>query len=199
MSRVITTVGPSDNGRTMSLDDFEHAEGQAGHGYELARGVIVVVDVPDSRHLAQIDEAREQFSAYRRAHPGRIAMVAHAGECKILLPERETERHPDLAIYKRLPADNAALWATWIPDIAIEVVSPGSSHRDYVEKREEYLEFGIREYWIIDDSRKLMLALRRSGAGWSERGVREGEAYRTRLLPGFTFDLAAVFRAARGA
>jgi Uma2 family endonuclease len=198
MSRVITSVGPADHGRRMSLEEFEHAEGEVGHRYELSRGVIVVVDVPDRKHLAQIDEAREQFSAYRRQHPGRIAMVAHAGECKILLPGRESERHPDLAIYKHQPPDDAALWSSWIPEIVIEVVSPASTHRDYVQKREEYLEFGVREYWIIDLSRNAMLVLRRSGDRWSERQVQPGDPCRTRLLPEFTFDLAAVFRAAGG-
>ena len=51
MSRTMTRIGPGDHGRRMSLEEFEHAEGQEGRLYELSRGVITVVDVPKPRHL----------------------------------------------------------------------------------------------------------------------------------------------------
>ena len=42
-----------------------------------------------------------------------------------------------------------------VPDLVVEVVSssdtdPKSRQRDYVEKRQEYAERGVPEYWIID-------------------------------------------------
>lgn len=36
------------------------------------------------------------------------------------------------------------------PDLIIEIVSKGSIIRDYVEKKEDYEKFSIKEYWIID-------------------------------------------------
>lgn len=199
MSRAVAQVGPADNGKRMSLEEFEHAEAKEGHSYELSRGVIIVVDVPDWGHLAQLDEAREQFSAYRRRHKGRIYRIAHGADCKILLPDLESERHPDLAVYMAPPTDMTDIWAHWVPALVIEIVSKSSAHRDYVEKREEYLRFGVREYWIIDSSRQEMLALRRSGRKWVERTLGPQEIFRTRLLPDFEFDLKAVFDAARAA
>jgi Uma2 family endonuclease len=199
MSRTAVRIGPEDQGRHMTLEEFNTADAQPGHLYELGRGVITVVHVPDRRHLAQVDAAREQLSAYRRSHPGRIFSVAHGGECKILLAGAESERHPDLAIYKAPPTDDEDVWATWIPEIVIEVVSPGSEQRDYVEKREEYLQFGVLEYWVIDAGRQEMLALRRSGGRWAERIVRSGEIYQTPQLPDFEFALAPIFDAARAA
>jgi Uma2 family endonuclease len=38
-------------------------------------------------------------------------------------------------------------------DLAIEVVSPDSRKRDYVDKFREYAEAGVREYWIIDSTK----------------------------------------------
>ncbi len=198
MTRAITLqVGPSDHGKRMSLDEFDHAEGLEGYNYELSRGVIVVVDVPDRGHLIQVDAIREQLSAYRRSHPSQINLLAHGGECKILLADLESERRPDLAVYKHPPVDDENMGATWVPEIVVEVVSPSSHHRDYVEKREEYLDFGVREYWIIDNSKQQMLVLRRSGGRWIERTVLPGKIYQSRWLPEFDFDLGAVFEAAR--
>ena len=36
--------------------------------------------------------------------------------------------------------------------VAFEVVSRGGEDRDYRVKRDEYLAFGLREYWIVDPS-----------------------------------------------
>jgi Uma2 family endonuclease len=76
------------------------------------------------------------------------------------------------------------------------VVSTSSRKRDYEQKPEEYLRFGVREYWIVDIQRREMTVLRRSRDKWVKRIVQPGKLYRTKLLPGFGFDLAAAFEAA---
>ncbi|HEV3164139.1 MAG TPA: Uma2 family endonuclease [Isosphaeraceae bacterium] len=195
MSRTATTIGPLDHGRRMSLEEFDQAEGQPGHGYELSRGEIVVVEVPNPRHLAQVNALRKQLAAYDLSHPGTIHSVAGGGECKIVVAPTSSERHPDLAIYKTPPPDEPDLWASWIPEILIEVVSPSSVQRDYVEKREDYLAFGVQEYWIVDADRGEMLVLRRSRGQWAERVIRPPVTYRTHLLPGFLLATAPVFEA----
>lgn len=184
----------------MTLAEFDSAEGQEGRLYELSRGRVTVVDVPNTRHFAQIDEIREQLSGYRRAHPGKIYRIGTGSECKILLPDAESERHPDLAIYKTPPPDND-VWSTWVPGLVIEVVSPGSADRDYNEKPDEYLSFGVAEYWIIDETRgegEALLHRRRAGK-WARTIIRSPRRCTTRQLPGFELDLAAVFAAARNA
>jgi Uma2 family endonuclease len=194
VSNVLTRIGPADHGRRMTLEEFEFAEAAEGHLYELSRGVVTVIDVPKPRHLGQIKRIKRQVHRYDDAHPGRIDTIATGSECKILLADLQSERHPDLAIYlDPPPAGDPDHWSRWIPAIVIEVVSPSSRIRDYKEKPEEYLRFGVREYWIFDADKRRMTVLRRSGARWRERIVRPGETYRTRLLPGLEFDVAVVF------
>jgi Uma2 family endonuclease len=182
----------------MSLDEFDRAESHGGHTYELSRGTITVVDVPSPRHFRQVNAIRKQFAAYDVAHPGKIYAIASGGECKILVSELDSERHPDLAVYMSPPPDEEDAWSTWIPQIVIEVVSPGSEQRDYDEKRDEYLRFGVVEYWIVDEQQGRTLVLRRSRGKWVEKVVHPPELYATRLLPGFTLDCGAVFAAAAG-
>src|SRR5947209_3259843 len=144
MSKTVIKVGPRDQGRRMSLADFDHAEVQEGCLYELGRGVVVVSDIPNQRHLDQIPALKRQVHGYDATHRGRIHTIATGSECKILIETLESERHPDLAVYKSPPSQvGGERWSTWIPDLVVEVVSPGSEQRDYVEKREEYLLFGV--------------------------------------------------------
>ncbi|MBT1704796.1 Uma2 family endonuclease [Fulvivirgaceae bacterium PWU20] len=37
-----------------------------------------------------------------------------------------------------------------IPDLLIEILSPGNSLHDTVKKKELYQKFGVKEYWVID-------------------------------------------------
>ena len=43
-------IGPADNSRVMSLEEFREAEVEEGYRYELARGVLEVTEVPDDDH-----------------------------------------------------------------------------------------------------------------------------------------------------
>src|SRR5262249_41278332 len=141
-----------------------------GYVYELGRGVVIVSDVPKPPHLAQVHALRQQLYLYEASHPGAIHSIATGSECKLLLWDLESERHPDLVIYKDPPDDEEDVdWAAWIPEIVVEIVSRGSRRREYVEKREEYLLFGVREYWIFDAERQEVTVLRRSGGRWVER------------------------------
>jgi Uma2 family endonuclease len=199
MGKMLVVVGPEDHGKRMSLADFEHAEVRPGYVYELSRGVITVSDVPGKKHLAQVNALRRLLAAYDLANPGRIHTIASGSECKLLLSDLQSERHPDLAIYKTAPPDDEELWSTWIPELVIEVVSPGSEARDYEEKPEEYLDFGVLEYWIVDAAKEEVLVLRRSQGKWESEVLKAGAKHQTRLLPGFEFDPAPVFAAAREA
>ncbi len=196
MSRTTTIIGPDDHGRLMTLDEFDLAEGVEGHLYELGRGVVVVTDVPGPSRFAQIEAIRRQLYRYDAAHPGVIHGIAAGSDAKILVDEEQSERHPDLFVYKT-PPPKTDVWSTWVPEIVIEVVSKSSAHRDYEEKPAEYLAFGVSEYWIVDAAKEQMTVLRRSRGKWAPSIVKPGEMYQTRLLPAFTLDLAPVLNAAK--
>ena len=162
MPKTIVKIGPMDDGRQMSLDDFDDAEVQPGYHYELSRGIITVSDVPDLKHFAMVNEVRRQLGRYDLEHPGRIFGIAGSGECKIPLREYQSERHPDLAVYMTPPPGEGSIWGMWIPEIVVEIISARSRHRDYEEKPDEYLQFGISEYWILDEEKRKMVVLKRS-------------------------------------
>lgn len=192
----VVKLGLSDLGRRMRLADFDEAETEEGCFFELSRGVIVMRQVPRPRHLFAVDAAHDQFRSFKAAKPGVIRVIAGGGQCKFLLPGWESERHPDLAVYTTLPPKGKNVWARWVPDVVLEILSPGSEERDYVLKREEYLDFGVKEYWILDLDRREMLALRRVRQRWSERTIVPPQTYVSRALSGFVFDCGAVFAAA---
>jgi Uma2 family endonuclease len=196
MGETLLQISPTDEGRRMTLDEFEHAEAVEGYLYELSRGVTVV-DVPDPTHGLMTDEIRSQLYAYRSAHRDVIRFIAAGSDCKILLTVEQSERHPDVAVYKTARPQGEDFWAHWVPELVIEIVSPSSIHRDYELKPDEYFRFGVSEYWIVDGQREEILVLSRSAGDWKRRTVKPGEKLTTWVLPGLELDIAAIFAAAK--
>jgi Uma2 family endonuclease len=181
----------------MPLDDFADATCDDGYRFELAKGVIEVSEVPKPDHLFQVQELRRQLTLYQNANPDQVLAVAGSNEVKLLIGAEESERHPDLSIYMTAPPDVADVWSVWIPEIVVEVVSPSSAKRDYTQKPGEYLDLGVKEYWVVDRRKGQMLAMSRWRGQWRPRVVAETQRYATDLLPGFKLDLKAVFAAGR--
>jgi Uma2 family endonuclease len=193
-----TKIGPQHQGHKMSLRAFEFAEVEEGYLYELARGVIVVGEVANYYHLSQIDVLQEYLQTYKSGHRGIIHRIAGGSDCKLLMPKWESERHPDIAIYLTRPRGkkDSTMWRTWIPDVIIEVVSPSSVERDYVEKREEYWTLGAKEYWIVDAAMGKVTQLRRGKNDWIGKELEAGDSIETKLLPGLKVPCKAIFDAA---
>lgn len=116
-------------------------------------------------------------------------------ECKLLIPELESERHPDIAIYLTPPRNRKGrtMWPTWFPDLVVEVVSESSRDRDYTEKRDEYWDLGVKENWIVDASMQQVLILRRGKSKWIEKALGPDGFCETKLLPGFKLPCQAIF------
>jgi Uma2 family endonuclease len=85
-------------------------------------------------------------------------------------------------------------------DLVMEVVSDDDPKRDLVDKRHDYAEAGIPEYWIVDPRTQMITVLRLE----SREYVVHSEAtftgqVRSAMLDGFTVDVAGVFAAGRNA
>jgi Uma2 family endonuclease len=191
-------LGPRQHGRKMSLKAFEFATVEEGYQYELARGYVVVSEVANYYHQMQIVALNSMLWAYFNSHPGVIHAICGSNESKLLIPDWQSERHPDISVYLSAPKGkkDRAMWRTWIPELVIEVVSESSRDRDYTEKRDEYWTLGVKEYWIVDAKLKQVLVLRRGRSQWTEKTLGPADTCETKLLPGFKLPCKAVFDAA---
>ena len=112
----------------------------------------------------------------------------------LTLPEetietKQNRRRADRAIWTGLGRDPQEGEA---PSIIVEFVSWGkvNQERDYVAKRAEYREIGVREYWVIDRFDRCIIVFTRQGGETKHRVIREHQVYKTALLPGFELPLA---------
>jgi Uma2 family endonuclease len=82
-------------------------------------------------------------------------------------------------------------------DLALEVVSEEKPERDLVDKRGDYAEAKVPEYWIVNPQTESITVLQLCGDAYKEVGCyRRGESAKSVLRPDFSVSVAAVFDAA---
>src|SRR5438105_352863 len=79
-------------------------------------------------------------------------------------------------------------------DLALEVVSEDKPERGLVDKRFDYAEAQVPEYWIVNPLLETITVYRLQGDAYVEAGVyRRGESAMSVLLPGFVVSVNDVF------
>jgi Uma2 family endonuclease len=72
------------------------------------------------------------------------------------------------------------------PDVAVEIVSPDSETRDFIEKFAEYQEAGVQEYWIINPLSKQIHLYVLSSQGRFEKVTADASGrFQSQFVPGF--------------
>jgi Uma2 family endonuclease len=191
-NQLVAPLGPRDAGVPLSLDEFEAADFEEGHRYELIHGVLVVTPAPLEEERDANEELGHWLRNYRESHPqGRML--------DLTLPEQNLRtigqnRRVDRVIWAglgRRPRTRGPAARRDVPTIVVEFPSsrPADMRRDYEEKRIEYRDVGVQEYWIIDRFRRAMIVYLWRGEKWSKRTIGEKDVYRTPILPGFELPL----------
>ena len=121
-------------------------EDPPGVRLELVNGEIAVSPSPIPRHSYAVIQIVVILEVHNQAHElGEL----HQDVDTIL--DDFTVRRPDVLFYFKdrthLISDKAL---NGVPDLAVEVISPGSVEIDRADKFAEYRRAGIRFYWIID-------------------------------------------------
>ena len=186
-------IGPHSNGLSMTPAEFdavEYEDCDPGYRYELIRGEVVARPMPGPPHGALVQELFRRISDYREAPPR--GGGTDGTLCERYIGAAAGRRIADLLIWCGLgraprPAD--------VPTIAVEVVSERTRDRDrdYIEKRAEYRDAGIAEYWIVDRFERKVTVAEATGA---EREVGEFEPLTSPRLPGFEVTPHDLFREA---
>jgi len=85
-----------------------------------------------------------------------------------------------------------------VPELVIEIGSPGTRKRDQTVKRRLYERTGVSEYWVVDPEIDTVRVYRREADGFGrvvELSADAGDVLTTSLLPGLEISLSRVLKA----
>ena len=160
---------------------------QEGWRYELINGVLVVSPTPSRKERHPNEQLGQWLWNYQEGHP-------QGSSLDLTLPEetietKQNRRRADRAIWAGLGRDPEE---GELPTIIVEFVSSGkvNQDRDYIAKRAEYREIGVREYWVVDRFRRTLTVFLCSDETECERVILEKQNYESPLLPGFELPLS---------
>jgi Uma2 family endonuclease len=190
---------PRDQGRPVTLEEFENADSLEGFHYELIEGKLEVSPLRNLPHDCVRDWVCKHLRDYAEQHAGIIDEVKAPARVFVPGRRRTTALEPDVAAYSDFPHHLQLAQRRWqdiSPVLVADVFSEDTADKDVVRNPGLYLRIpSIREYWIldprIDADRPGLLVYRRRGNRWQRPiAVAGGDVYTTRLLPEFTLTLA---------
>ena len=175
----------------------EYLAGDWPPNSQLIDGEVVVND-PALRHQRAVGAIHSELRWWCRAGPGR----GEAGlGCNWVIPVGANVYKPDvwwLAASHVPPEDT--IWLRRVPDLAVEVRSPGTWRYDTGIKRQIYEEAGLPELWLVDPVDQTFQVLRRSSLAATGFDVEErwagasGDHAHSPQLPGWSLPVASLFR-----
>lgn len=164
---------------------------RTNHLIELTDGNIEVLPMPTQRHQAILQFLFLALHAYLQQRGGSVFLAP------LRLQIRPGKfREPDLMLVQDAH-DSRRQDQYWLgADLVMEVVSPDNPERDLVEKRRDYAEARIPEYWIVNPLDETIAVLRLEGDHYMEHGrYQRGTTARSVLLSAFVLSTSAVFDA----
>ena len=103
----------------------------------------------------------------------------------------DTVVQPDLLVV----CDPARIDERGVPDWIIEVLSPATAAHDQVRKRDLYETAGVREYWLVHPTDRIVIVYRLENGRYGRPDIAEltGETS-PQAVPGVVIDWARVTR-----
>ena len=126
-----------------------------GQRAELIDGELYMMATPNTNHQRLIKEFTYLIEDYIRHNKGKCE-VFPAPFAVFLNANNEIYLEPDISVIcdKDKLTDEGCKGA---PDWIIEIVSPSSRSMDYNKKLFQYRTAGVREYWIVDPIKQLIM------------------------------------------
>lgn len=129
-----------------------------GERAELIDGKIYYMAPPNTKHQTLVMDLSYQIKDYINYHNGECS-VFPAPFAVFLNDNDKNYVEPDISVVcdKDKITDKGCNGA---PDWVIEIVSLSSKQMDYYTKLFKYRTAGVREYWIVDPAKELVMVYR---------------------------------------
>ena len=166
----------------------ETAEGEY---FTIIAGEKIMSPSPNDFHQAIFGQLSRRLGNWaEQTQAGRIRLAPY----DVILAE-DVVVQPDIVFVSKERLNIfTALNLRGAPDLAVEIVSPGSVRLDRVRKRALYARYGIAEFWIVSPGERTVEVLRLQGQQYETAGLlEEGDTLQSPLLSGFSCAVKDIF------
>lgn len=120
---------------------------------ELIDNVLYMSPSPVYKHQKVLFKIATELKYFVEDISRGIVMIA---PFDVYLNETSNAVQPDIVVVLKanLAILNEEGHIHGVPDLLVEVLSPGNTDHDLVRKKNLYEKFGVKEYWIVDPDTK---------------------------------------------
>ncbi len=196
-------LGPHDDGRMLTLEEWQCAEETPGFVYELIEGRVDVSPWPKPSHQQWVYLIQRELERYIAAHAEHANFVT---PCEVAVESgssRPSRPQPDLGVFRGVRFPMRGRWEDLAPIVVVEVISQRRGAKDTDRNRRLYRSVpSIRAHWIIDprgnEAEPALISLTRADADddWTEQRVPFGDDFASTTLPGLTLNLKRALESA---
>ena len=156
---------------------------------EFTNGFLEVLPIPTDGHQCILEFLYFAFWQFIKPLGGK----AHIAPVRLRIRSAKF-REPDIMLLLSA-TDGRRQNRFWLgADLALEVVSEDKPERDLIEKRSDYAEARVPEYWIVNPQTDIITVLRLRGDCYEEAGAcRRGQSAVSVLMPEFSVTVDDVF------
>jgi Uma2 family endonuclease len=159
---------------------------------EYTEGFLEVLPMPTAAHQIILGSLFLVFTHYFRSREGTVIFAP----LRLQIRPRKY-REPDLLLLLSAgdPRGQNRYWLG--ADLVLEVVSEDKPERDLIDKRSDYAEGKVPEYWIVNPLTETITVLELRDGAYAEAGTyQRGQSARSVLAPDFSVDVTAIFNSA---
>jgi len=179
--------------KTYTLEEFWALPDPPDHSkLELIAGVLYMTPPSGFTHDNSVARLMRLLIAelIRLGDPGTIYVPRAA----IWTSER-TYLEPDLFYVSKETAARLDPERRTTADLVIEVISPGSAIYDRNTKADTYAALGVKELWLVDETKETVELRTLIGARYAEGKVfAKGETLVATILPALTIEVTKIFQ-----
>ena len=122
---------------------------------ELINGELITANNPSFDHQLIVDELGFVFKKYISDNGGKCRVFSSGLNVRFD-EEDDTVLIPDVLV--RCESGTIKDYGIYgAPDFVAEVTSPSTRSKDYHVKLEKYMSYGVKEYWIVDMQKRLVV------------------------------------------
>ncbi len=158
---------------------------------EFTDGFLEVLSMPTDKHQCILAFLYLSLSQFINPRGGKALFAP------VRLRIRPAKyREPDIILLLSAKDDRRQNRFWLGADLALEVVSEDKPERDLTDKRSDYAEARVPEYWIVNPQTDVITILRLQGDRYEEAGTyRRGQTAVSVLMPEFSVAVDDVFNA----
>jgi len=166
---------------------------------ELLKGYVAKMSpAPNSYHQIISAELSRVLFNYFHKKPCK----AFAAPFDVYLPNHkntgQTIVQPDLCVICDLEKIEKK-GCVGAPDLIVEILSPGNSRKEVIDKYEIYQEAGVKEYWVIYPAEQVLQVYSLENAIFvAKKPNAPGDIYESQLFPELQINVEAIFEGAEG-